>query len=90
MQQLNINYHTDGSHGWLAVNRDSLTELGIADKITACSYVKGNVVYLEEDGDAGSYMRAYEQKYGIKPNLVHIDDGDYSPIREYKSYNFYK
>jgi hypothetical protein len=59
--------HTDPGHGWLAVKRKELDELGIADKITPYSYVKGQSVYLEEDCDLSTFFNAYHAKHGVDP-----------------------
>ena len=59
--------HTDPGHGWLAVRRKELVELGIADKITRYSYVKGETAYLEEDCDLATFFTAYRAKHGVDP-----------------------
>ena len=51
-------YFTDPGHGWLRVKRTELEELGIANEITPFSYARGEWVYLEEDCDMGTFMRA--------------------------------
>ena len=55
-----IVYYTDGAHGWYAVKRSLIDELGIAQRITPFSYQKGGTVYLEEDCDAGVFFNALE------------------------------
>ena len=37
--------HSDPGHAWLAVKTRELSELGIADKISQYSYVKGKTTY---------------------------------------------
>jgi hypothetical protein len=59
--------HTDPGHGWLAVRCKELAELGIADKITSFSYVKGEMAYLEEDLDLAVFVDAYRAKHGADP-----------------------
>lgn len=59
--------HTDPGHGWLAVSIKELSELGIADKITRYSYVKGRMAYLEEDCDLATFFNAYNAKHGVDP-----------------------
>jgi hypothetical protein len=74
--------HTDSGHGWLAVKIADAVQLGIADQISAYSYTRGQTVYLEEDSDAGLFMRAAAAqgfKYTIRPGR-HCDR---SPIRGY-------
>jgi hypothetical protein len=62
-------YTQDPGHGWVAVPKVMLTELGIADKISSCSYMRGDVVYLEEDQDVTTWGRAFEERYGHRPVL---------------------
>ena len=50
--------YTDGGHGWLAVPRDLLHELGIADEISGCSRQRLETVFLEEDSDLFRFTRA--------------------------------
>lgn len=53
-------FHEDPGHGWLQVRREELIQLGIADKISPYSYQSsdGATVYLEEDCDVATFMRA--------------------------------
>jgi hypothetical protein len=77
--------HEDSGHGWLAVSRSMLKESGVADKISNCSYQKGNTVYLEEDCDMAIFVEALARK-GMKVGYgVEHTDGD-SPIRGYDRY----
>jgi hypothetical protein len=55
-------YTTDPSHGWGRVHRSLLNELGIADRISAYSYQKGEFVYLEEDCDLHIFLHALKQR----------------------------
>mgnify|MGYP000041004342 FL=1 len=79
-------FHSDPSHGWLAVKLDELKMLGITQDISNFSYVKGKTAYLEEDCDAPKFIQAAHAK-GI---VVEIRQGpqreSYSPIRYFKSY----
>jgi len=51
-------FFNDSGHGWLRVKRSELIELGIEQQISACSYINGEYAYLEEDCDAGVFLRA--------------------------------
>ena len=51
-------YFKDPGHGWLRVKRTELESLGIAGDITPYSYAKGQWVYLEEDLDMATFMKA--------------------------------
>ena len=83
-------FHSDAGHGWLEVTRSDLKALGIEAEITPYSYVKGNLVFLEEDLDAGRFMTALERYMGKEytwPKVSRdVDDGDHSPIRHYPRY----
>ena len=85
-KQLDYYFYSDPGHGWLAVNYDELVELGIQDKISSYSYVKGNTVYLEEDCDMAEFMNAMEARgVQIRIHTVNEPNND-SVIRSYTRY----
>lgn len=53
-------FHADPGHGWLEVPVAELAALGIADKVSAYSYVSrdGKTAYLEEDCDVTLFVDA--------------------------------
>ncbi len=77
-------YHTDPGHGWLAVKGSLLAELGIEREITSFSFMRGETVYLEEDGDMSAFLDACHAK-GYR---VEFRDSyrDTSPVRNYPPY----
>ena len=77
----------DPSHAWLAVTIKELIELGIADKISCYSYVKGNIAYLEEDCDANLFIKAYKEKYAEVPKWEKVSVEN-TPIRNYQHYDY--
>ena len=82
---MKLYYHTDAGHGWIAVKRKLLNDLGLADKITPFSYMKGQTVYLEEDQDAALFTNVLKDS-GIVFELVE-KYRNRSPIRNYPSYS---
>ena len=80
-----IKFYADPGHGWGAVKRQKLYELGIADKITAFSYQKGGTVYLEEDCDLATLVTALALK-GETVEYKEKHTNKYSPIRSYNRY----
>jgi hypothetical protein len=77
-------FYSDPGHGWLAVKRKLLKDLGILDKVTWHSYERGKTVYLEEDVDVGLFFKAWEAKYGTLPKNREQRYYEYSaPIRSY-------
>lgn len=90
MQVKTFKYYQDAGHGWVAVKRQLLHDLGIADKISPYSYQKGKTVYLEEDCDASTFFNAYILKYGKDSYYTKTTDNrwpDRSPIRSYENYS---
>lgn len=81
---LKLKYYTDPGHGWVAVKKSMLVELGIADKISIYSYMKGKTAYLEEDDDASKLVDMLKSS-GIAYELVE-KYSDRSPIRSYERY----
>jgi len=81
-------FHADGGHGWLCVKIAELEALGIADKITSCSYMKKASAYLEEDQDYGTYLDALKSR-GIQLETVEGKRHDRShPIRRFQAYQY--
>lgn len=75
----------DAGHGWLAVTEAEAAQVGLTEgDFTAYSYKFGDTLYLEEDLDAGVFIRTWEAYRGEV--LIHaVDHGSYSPIRNYRS-----
>lgn len=83
--ELTLKFYSDPGHGWLAVKRRALTDLGIADKISAYSYTRGDTVYLEEDCDAAVLVQAFKAR-GVSVKFDCRDSNRTSPIRSYDRY----
>lgn len=88
-----LEFHYDAGHGWLRVKLKDIKTLGIADKISSCSYFKGEWAYLEEDCDADVFLKAYKE-YAKAHNIGEVNvrfdeisDGDDSPIRQYRCFD---
>lgn len=84
---LKFNFHSDAGHGWLAVKKSLVRELGLASGISQCSYMQGQTAYLEEDCDMLAFLIAFEKKFGIKANINYLDSKDRSPIRSFKRFS---
>lgn len=83
-------FYNDAGHGWLAVKRKELIELGILADISHYSYQRGATVYLEEDSDASKFIRAYSAKMNKDVKDFRYEskysNKDHSPIRSYESF----
>lgn len=85
-RKITLQMYNDPGHGWLRVPHNLITEVGIADKISACSYMTHNFCYLEEDCDAPLFVEAAE-KVGIAVTINdHYSNGT-SQIRTFGAYN---
>jgi hypothetical protein len=80
--------YSDSGHGWMAVKRKELIELGILNQITQFSYqsLSGKTVYLEEDCDVTLFVNKYIEKNGQHPQLKRSSYKDVSPIRRLPSF----
>ena len=86
MKTVQFKFYSDPGHGWMAVKRKMLDELGLKFTITRYSYQKGQTVYLEEDCDAGNFMKALREQRGLEIKIVEKSTDNRSPIRSYESY----
>ena len=84
-------FFSDPGHGWLKVPLKEIEQLGLADKISICSYINAGYVYLEEDWDLPLFLQA---KWGDCPikeafyrYIVVHHSNNISRIRTYASYN---
>lgn len=74
-------FHNDPGHAWLEVPMGMIFRLGLADKISSCSYRNGEKAYLEEDCDAPLFLQALKSA-GIPYKIVEEFEEN-TPIRGY-------
>ena len=85
MQKVEFTFFNDPGHAWLQVPKTVLVKSGVSDQISGYSYQDENFAYLEEDCDAGKFLRAL-QGLGVAFLITeHFTDDD-SPIRGYPRY----
>ena len=92
--KLQLNTYSDSGHGWARVELVELKRLGIANEISACSYMKGKYAYLEEDCDATIYIRSYMKDMNQDSGWRTVDNfidfichySERSSIRNYNNY----
>lgn len=82
---ITLKFYADPGHGWVAVKRKMLHDLGIAYKISPYSYEKGQTVYLEEDMDLDTLLKALGER-GIGVFLEKKLTDRRSPIRNFNHY----
>lgn len=84
----NYEFHEDAGHGWLRVPFVELIELGVQP--TEYSYTDGEYAYLEEDEDAGRFLRALDPQWFAGPkdvsiwekwHIATVNDGNSSFVR---------
>ena len=86
METIKLKFYSDPGHGWAAVKRKFLEDLGILDRISTFSYQKGKTVYLEEDCDLSTLTSALSMK-GIAVDWQDKHTNKYSPIRSYHHFS---
>lgn len=79
-------YYTDPAHGWVKVPKKLITELNISDKISGCSFIRNNHVYLEEDMDFATFNNAMTQ-HNMFFTLKVKHTNRSSKLRSYDSYS---
>jgi len=79
-------FYSDAGHGWVAVKRQELADLGILNQISSYSYQKGKTVYLEEDCDASLFVNKLKELDITYVFTDKICSKDYSPIRSYENF----
>jgi len=80
-------FYSDSSHGWLEVPIHEIEKLGIKNNISNFSYINNNLAYLEEDCDAGVFIKAYEKHFGSKPKIFESLKEN-NNIRYFHRFNF--
>jgi hypothetical protein len=85
MAEVKLKHYQDPGHGWVAVKRKWVEDLGLKFTISHYSYQKGKTVYLEEDCDASLLVDELKRR-GMKVELVGKHTDLRSPIRSYEPY----
>lgn len=80
-----ITVYTDPGHGWAAVKISELQALGIDQKISTYSYMRGKTAYLEEDCDLSVYLAALKGA-GQEFRFIEKHTDKRHPIRSYAGY----
>ena len=89
--KLVFNFHSDSGHGWLAVKKTLVRELGLASEISEYSYMQGQSTYLEEDGDMSKFLTRFKEVFGIEPNIKELEQRNgQSVIRSMKRFSMEK
>jgi len=83
---MKYNFFSDPGHGWLCVPTEQIRTLGLTNKISQYSYMRDNVVFLEEDCDAPLFVEAAKAA-GWAMEFSEINTDNDSNIRRFKRYN---
>jgi len=67
-KEINCHFISDPGHGWLVVNIDIINKLKIYDEISPWSFISKGKAFLEEDCDAGVFMKKAKE-LGCRINL---------------------
>jgi hypothetical protein len=87
-----LTFISDDGHGWLRVSKEDLAAVGLtAADFSRYSYRNRTAIgscreyYLEEDCDAGKFIRAFVAKHGNEPQIKEVYQRGQSPIRDLPS-----
>lgn len=82
---IKIKYYQDPGHGWFAVKRMLLIDLGVEKHVSQYSYQRGSMVYLEEDCDGALLFKALQDR-GIPYQVEDRHSNSRSKIRSYDQF----
>ena len=83
---MTFTFYSDPGHGWLRVDIQSAESVGLEPKdFSRFSYRNSHWLYLEEDCDAGLFIKAYTAKHGTPPHIQEKNTRIRSLIRNYPS-----
>lgn len=85
MKHFTVTFYSDPGHSWAKCRREVLKNLGIANKVSAYSYQRGDYVYLEEDCDYPLLVDALRQR-NTRIKCVERISNNTSRIRGYERY----
>lgn len=76
-----FNLHFDAGHAWLKVSKETLALMDLKQRdFSSYSYQDDGSLYLEEDLDAGVFVKR-ARELSMNFEVIEIDDGNDSPIR---------
>ena len=87
MKSITIQVFEDPGHGWARFPKARLEKLGIADKISSYSYMRGDQAFLEEDCDLAVLVGALKQR-GYTVKFLSSHTNRQSKIRNYAHYSY--
>lgn len=83
---MTLDFYEDPGHGWLAVPLELLDRLGLVDRVSPYSYLRGRLAHLEEDCDYALFAAAMRER-GLVFHVKHHHTDNRSKIRGYASYH---
>lgn len=79
-----FNFYSDPGHGWLRVDLASITAVGLTPaSFSQYSYQQGPWLYLEEDQDASTFVKAFMDRHNRPPVVKEHHSNEDSVIRNY-------
>ena len=79
-------FYNDASHAWMAVTKEDINKLKFKYRISSCSYIFKETIYLEEDCDAPLFLKeAKNNGWDITIKEHHKDRPDIRNLCPYDS-----
>lgn len=85
-KSIKIQVFADPGHAWAKFPKHRLVKLGIANKITTCSYERNGMAYLEEDCDLGTLINTLKSVGYMDIKFKESHTNKSSKIRSYCHY----
>jgi len=82
---MKFDFYEDPGHGWAKVPLKLIEKLNLEKDISPFSYIRGDYVYLEEDGDLSKFVVSMKLKGKTTEFRMHHTNRS-SKIRNYDSY----
>lgn len=83
---MKLDFYSDPGHGWLAVPLELLDTLGLVDRVSRYSYLRGRYAHLEEDCDYSLFAQAMRER-NVPFTIREHHTNNRSRIRGYASYH---
>jgi hypothetical protein len=81
-----LTFHSDPSHGWLAVPASEVARVGVNPTRYSYRSPCGKTLYLEEDCDATAYLAALRMRNEPRPQIIERHSNGDSFIRRLPHY----
>ena len=84
---MEFNIFYEMGHSWLEAKLSQMFDMGLADRITSQSRIKGKRVFLDVDFDAREYLKILRRKYPKTKFSIKKIEHSFDRISEMERYS---